>query len=84
MLVNRPKFHMIIEGIIGIRKAFFFKLPYWSSLLLWHNLDVMHIEKNICDNVLGTIMNIKGKTKDTVKSHLDFEAINIIPKLHPI
>ncbi|XP_052176708.1 uncharacterized protein LOC127791014 [Diospyros lotus] len=66
------------------KKSIFFKLPYWSSLLLRHNLDVMHIEKNICDNVLGTIMNIKGKTKDTVKSRLDLEAMNIRPELHPI
>lgn len=66
------------------KKSIFFKLPYWSSLLLRHNLDVMHIEKNICDNVLGTIMNIKGKTKDTVKSRLDLEAMNIRQELHPI
>ncbi|KAL8146611.1 hypothetical protein AgCh_004366 [Apium graveolens] len=29
-----------------------------------HNLDVMHIEKNICDSVLGTLLNIGGKMKD--------------------
>ncbi|KAL8156034.1 hypothetical protein AgCh_001200 [Apium graveolens] len=29
-----------------------------------YNLDVMHIEKNICDSVLGTLLNIGGKTKD--------------------
>ncbi|XP_057998652.1 uncharacterized protein LOC110631536 [Hevea brasiliensis] len=46
------------------KKSIFFDLPYWWTLLLRHNLDVMHIKKNICDNILGTIMNIKGKTKD--------------------
>ena len=30
------------------KKSIFFELPYWSSLLISHNLDVMHIEKNIC------------------------------------
>jgi hypothetical protein len=44
------------------KKSFFFKLPYWSTLKLRHNLDVMHIEKNICDSILGTLMNIPGKT----------------------
>nr|GEX79605.1 hypothetical protein CTI12_AA060390 [Tanacetum cinerariifolium] len=29
------------------KKSIFFKLPYWKSLLLPHNLDVMHIEKNL-------------------------------------
>jgi len=33
----------------------------------------MHIEKNICDNIVGTIMNIKEKTKDTIKKGLDSE-----------
>ena len=47
---------------------FFFQLPYWSTLKLRHNLDVMYTEKNICDNVLGTLLNIDGKTKDSAKA----------------
>ncbi|KAL5831837.1 hypothetical protein ACOSQ4_017191 [Xanthoceras sorbifolium] len=27
-------------------------------------LDMMHIEKNICESLLGTLLNINGKTKD--------------------
>ena len=34
-----------------------------KKLKLRHNLDVMHIDKNICDNLVGTILNIEGKTK---------------------
>lgn len=44
----------------------------------------MHIEKNICDNILGTILNVKGKTKDTLNSRLDLQAMNIKKELHPI
>ncbi|XP_058002285.1 uncharacterized protein LOC110664507 [Hevea brasiliensis] len=66
------------------KKSIFFDLPYWRTLLLHHNLDVMHIEKNICDNILGTIMNIKGKTKDGIKTRLDLQALNIRPELHPV
>ncbi|WMV31114.1 hypothetical protein MTR67_024499 [Solanum verrucosum] len=66
------------------KKSIFFELPYWKSLLLRHNLDVMHIEKNICDNIMGTIMNVKGKTKDTINTRLDLEEMNIRPELHPI
>ncbi|KAL0427073.1 UNVERIFIED_CONTAM: hypothetical protein Slati_2882100 [Sesamum latifolium] len=29
------------------KKIIFWDLPYWSTLLIRHNLDVMHIEKNI-------------------------------------
>ncbi|WMV09410.1 hypothetical protein MTR67_002795 [Solanum verrucosum] len=66
------------------KKSIFFELPYWKCLLLRHNLDVMHIEKNICDNIMGTIMNVKGKTKDTIKTRLDLQEMNIRPELHPI
>ena len=43
----------------------------------------MHIEKNVCDNVLGTLMNMEG-TKDTYKTRLDLEHIGIRKELHPI
>ena len=49
-------------------EEYFFNLPYWSSLLIRHNLDVMHIEKNICKALLGTLLEIAGKTKDTEKA----------------
>ncbi|XP_077252318.1 uncharacterized protein LOC143891659 [Tasmannia lanceolata] len=42
------------------KKSIFFSLPYWESLLLRHNLDVMHIEKNVCDSVIGTLLNIEA------------------------
>jgi len=35
------------ERVIYNRKAGWWKLPYWKNLLLPHNLDVMHIEKNM-------------------------------------
>ncbi|XP_004305751.1 PREDICTED: uncharacterized protein LOC101310148 [Fragaria vesca subsp. vesca] len=62
-------------------KSIFFELPYWSKLRIRHNLDVMHIEKNVCDSVLGTILNIKEKTKDTIKERLDLEHMKIRPHL---
>lgn len=64
------------------KNGIFFKLPYWSTLKLRHNLDVMHIEKNICDSVLGTLMNIDGKTKDTYKARLDLCEMGIGKELH--
>ncbi|XP_028061151.1 uncharacterized protein LOC114264655 [Camellia sinensis] len=65
------------------RRSIFFDLPYWKTLKVRHNLDVMHIEKNICDSVLGTLMNIDGKTKDTYKARLDLMDMGIRPELHP-
>ena len=50
--------------------------------MLRHKLDVMHIEENICDSLLGTLMNIEGKTKDTTNARLDLEDLNIRKDLH--
>ncbi|CAL2228069.1 unnamed protein product [Prunus armeniaca] len=40
------------------KEAYFFYLPYWKDLLIRHNLDVMHIEKNVTENVLGTLLGM--------------------------
>ena len=57
------------------------KLTYWKFLKLRHNLDVMHIEKNICEALIGTILNILGKTKDTAKARLDLKDLGIKKEL---
>ena len=48
---------------------------------LRHNLDVMHIEKNICESLIATILNIIGKTKDTLKARLDLKDLGIKKEL---
>ena len=70
------------DGQCWSRRSCLWDLPYWADLKLRHNLDVMHIEKNIFDNLLGTFMNIEGKTKDTVNSRLDLEDMGIREELH--
>ncbi|KAI5342902.1 hypothetical protein L3X38_010778 [Prunus dulcis] len=58
-------------------KPMFFELPYWSKLKLRHNLDVMHVEKNVFNTLVGTILDIEVKTKDTIKARLDLESMGI-------
>lgn len=31
----------------------------------------MHIENNVIGNVIGTVLNMDGKTKDNLKARLD-------------
>ena len=64
-----------------MKKSIFWELPYWSTLLVRHNLDVMHIEKNVFDNVFNTVMDIKGKTKDNVNARLDLSMLCKRPEL---
>ena len=54
-----------------VKRSIFWELPYWKTNLLRHNLDVMHIEKNVFENIFNTVMDVKGKTKDNMKARLD-------------
>ena len=42
----------------------------------------MHIEKNICDSVVGTLLSMEGKSKDTDKARLDLVDIKVRKELH--
>lgn len=65
------------------KRSIFFNLPYWESNLLRHNLDVMHIEKNVCDNVLFTLLNETGRSKDNLKARKDLKEMGIRKDLWP-
>jgi hypothetical protein len=62
------------------RKVSLWDLPYWPPLKLRHNLDVMHIEKNVCENLLGTLPSIPGKSNN-INARLDLADLNIRPEL---
>ncbi|XP_057757285.1 uncharacterized protein LOC130976432 [Arachis stenosperma] len=65
------------------KRSVFFDLSYWKDHILRHNLDVMHIEKNICDNVVFTILNDSVKSKDNLKARKDLQSMGIRPELWP-
>jgi hypothetical protein len=58
-------------------------LLYWKDNLLRYNLDVIYIEKNVMDNILSTILDIKGKIKDNLEARKDLQEMGLRPKLHP-
>ena len=64
------------------KKSIFYELLYWRHLLIRHNLDVMHIEKNIYDSVVGTLLDIE-KSKDGLAACADLEFLNIRRSKHP-
>jgi hypothetical protein len=65
------------------KRSVFFDLPYWCNLDVRHCIDVMHVEKNVCDSLIGTLLNIKGKTKDTENARLDMVEMGIREELAP-
>ena len=38
----------------------------------------------MCDSIIGTLLNIEGKTKDNLNSCLDLQAMGIRCQLNPI
>ncbi|XP_042957921.1 uncharacterized protein LOC122293417 [Carya illinoinensis] len=79
---SRRKRKRTAEELNWTKCSIFFQLPYWSTLQLRHNLDVMHIEKNINENILFTLMNTPGKTKDNINSRRDLEILGYRKELH--
>ena len=41
-----------------------------NDLLLLHNIDMIHSERNVTEALFRTIMDIADKTKDNDKAHI--------------
>jgi hypothetical protein len=75
--------HGANDDVVWKKKSIVFTLPYWKDNLLRHNLDVMHIEKNVMDNIIGTLLDMKEKTKDNHATRLDLHKMDLRKTLHP-
>ena len=63
------------------KRSILWELPCWIDLAVRHSIYVMHVKKNVCGSLLGTLMNDKGKTKDHVRAQDDMEHMDIRPEL---
>ncbi|XP_060215394.1 uncharacterized protein LOC132642147 [Lycium barbarum] len=79
LLKGTDVFNMLhnVENVFGKKQ----KKSNHNSLR--HNLDVMHIEKNIFDNIIGTLLDISGKTKDHENARYDLKEMGIRKNLQP-
>ncbi|XP_075670448.1 uncharacterized protein LOC142640260 [Castanea sativa] len=59
-----------------------YKLPYWKNKKLKHNIDVMHVEKNISESTYDTLLGIEGKNKGIDKARIDLQNMNFRHMLH--
>jgi hypothetical protein len=48
-----------------------------------HNIDLMHVTKNVFDNIIGTLLDMSRKMKDGLKSCNDLVQFGLRPELHP-
>jgi hypothetical protein len=51
------------------------ELSYAKSLILMHNIDVMHQESNFCQALINTCMDFPDKTKDNDKACMDLVVV---------
>ncbi|KAA0059529.1 uncharacterized protein E6C27_scaffold518G00410 [Cucumis melo var. makuwa] len=45
---------------------------------------IMHIEKNVCNNLVGTLLDIEGKMKNTTNARLDLQDLKIRKDLYVV
>jgi hypothetical protein len=53
------------------KRSIFLNLPYWKDLMVHRAIDFMYMEKNVCEALIDTLLDIPGKTKDTLKAQMD-------------
>ncbi|GJR87240.1 hypothetical protein Tco_0211251 [Tanacetum coccineum] len=57
------------------------KLKYWRHNHVPHCIDFMHVEKNVAESIVGTLLHVPGKTKDGLNARLDLAELGVKPEL---
>jgi hypothetical protein len=63
------------------KQSIFWELPYWKDLDVHHSIDVMHVEGNVCESLLGTLLNTDRKTRDHGHARADLKKMGIRSEL---
>jgi hypothetical protein len=64
------------------KKSILWELPYWEVLEVRKAIDVMHLRKNLCVNLLGFLGTYR-KAKDTIKARRDLKEMKQREDLRP-
>ncbi|KAK1630450.1 hypothetical protein QYE76_004765 [Lolium multiflorum] len=64
------------------KKSIFWELEYWKVLDVLSAIDVMHVTKNICVNLLS-FLGVYGKTNDTKEARQDQQRLKDPDDQHP-
>ncbi|KAK1645532.1 hypothetical protein QYE76_063337 [Lolium multiflorum] len=64
------------------KKSIFWELEYWKVLDVRSAIDVMHVTKNICMNLLS-FLGVYGKTNDTKEARQDQQRLKDPDDRHP-
>jgi hypothetical protein len=73
-----------VVGVPFKKHSIFFQyLPYWPDLEVPHAIDAMHVQKNVFESLIATLMDT-GMTKDGLKSRTGMVQLNVKKELHPV
>jgi hypothetical protein len=50
--------------------------------MVHHAIDIMHVEKNVCEALINTLLDISGKIKDTLKALMNLEEMKLRKDIH--
>jgi hypothetical protein len=68
---KRKKTPTLIDIPFKKQSIFFKYLPYWKDFQTCHNINLMHVTKNVFDSIVGTLLDMPRKSKDGLKSRTD-------------
>ena len=75
VVVTQSALQMLTGAVLHAQVSGLWRLPYINDLLLPHNIDAMHTEKNWGEALFGTVMDIPDKTKDNIKARVDLATL---------
>ncbi|GJU73410.1 putative transposon, En/Spm-like protein [Tanacetum coccineum] len=63
-----------------------YNLPpwYWRHNSVPHCIDFMHVEKNVAESLVGTLLHVPGKTKDGVNARLVSDELGVQTRVFAI
>jgi hypothetical protein len=64
------------------KKSIFWEQPFWEVHEVRSTIDVMHLTKNLCVNILG-LLGLYEKSKDTPEAREDQECHKGQNNMHP-
>ena len=66
------------------KTKYFLGTSLLETNVLHHYLDVIHIEKNVFENIFNTVIDIKKITKNNIKARIDITFQRSTPPSSPI
>jgi hypothetical protein len=57
------------------------ELPYIKALIVMHNIDGIHQERNMGESIISTYMGLSRKTKDNINARQDLAELCNRPTL---